>query len=66
MSINSKELSLWQLTNQHEHLLSELYNPETGEINEIVQAQLNALEPNIEKKCVAVSQWIRKMESENG
>jgi hypothetical protein len=59
MSISSKELSLWQLTNEHEYLLSQLYDSETGEVNEIVQAKLNALEPNIEKKCIAVSQWIR-------
>jgi hypothetical protein len=65
MSISSKELSLWQLTNEHEYLLSKLYDSETGEVNEIVQAKLNALEPNIEKKCIAVSQWIRKLESED-
>lgn len=60
----SKNLSLWQLTNDHQKLLSELYDHETGEVNEIVQAKLNELEPNIEKKCVAVGSWIRKIESE--
>lgn len=59
-----KEVSLWKLTNEHQLLLSQLYDQETGEVNEIVQAKLNALEPDIEKKCIAVSQWIRKMESE--
>ena len=59
-----KEVSLWKLTNDHQKLLNELYDHETGEVNEIVQAKLDALEPDIEKKCIAVSQWIRKMESE--
>lgn len=59
-----KELSLWQLTDEHQRLLSELYNYETGEINEIIQAKLDALEPTIEKKCIAVSKYIHKMESE--
>lgn len=61
---SQKELSLWKLTDEHQKLLSELYNEETGEINEIVQAKLDALEPTIEKKCVAVSKYIHKMESE--
>lgn len=62
--ISTKELSLWQLTNEHQQLLSQLYDHETGEINEIVQAKLNELEPDIEKKCLAVTKWIRKLESE--
>ncbi len=60
----NKELSLWQLTNEHQKLLSELYNFETGEINDIVQAKLDALEPNVEKKCISVSKYIQRMESE--
>lgn len=59
-----KDLSLWQLTNEHQKLLSELYDHETGEINEIVQAKLDLLEPTVEKKCIAVSKYIRKMESD--
>lgn len=64
MNNAEKSLSLWQLTNEYQQLLSELYDPETGEINEIVQARLNELEPSIENKCIAVTKWIRKMESE--
>lgn len=58
-----KNLSLWQLTNEHQKLISELYDPETGEVNEIVQAKLDQLEPNVEKKCIAVTKWIKKLES---
>jgi hypothetical protein len=64
MNSQNKNLSLWKLTNEHQKLLAELYDPETGEVNEIVQAKLDQLEPSIEKKCIAVTQWIRKMESE--
>ncbi len=59
-----KELSLWQLTNEHQKLLSQLYDFETGEVNELIQAQLNAIEPDIEKKCISVSKWIRHLEQE--
>lgn len=64
MLSNDKNLSLWQLTNEHQQLLSQLYDHDTGEINELVQARLNELEPSIEKKCIAVTKWIRKIESE--
>jgi Gp157 protein len=66
MSVNRKEqsLSLWHLTNEHTRLMQDLYDVETGEINDIVQAKLDALEPSIDQKCVAVSKWIRHMESQ--
>jgi hypothetical protein len=60
----SKNLSLWQLTSEHQKLLSELYDNETGEFNEIAEAKLNLLETDIEKKCIAVGGYIRKIESE--
>lgn len=59
-----KELSLWQLTQEHQNLLSQLYDYETGEVNEIVQAKLDALEPSIEKKCISITKYIRKLESD--
>jgi len=64
MITQNKDVSLWKLTNEHQKLLNELYDYETGEINELIQAKLDTLEPTIEKKCIAVTQWIRKLESE--
>lgn len=64
MNSTTKELTLWQLTNEHQKLLNELYDYETGEVNEIVQAKLNASFPTIEKKCIGVAQWIKKLESD--
>lgn len=61
---NQKDLSLWQMTNEHQKLLSELYDQETGEVNEIVHAKLESLYPDIEKKCVSVGKYINHLESE--
>jgi Siphovirus Gp157 len=60
----NQNLSLWQIGNKHQELFSQLYDPETGEVNMEIQAQLNALEPSIEKKCIALQSWINKLESE--
>lgn len=56
------ELSLWHLTEKHRELLSNLYNYETGEVNEVVQEELNKLIPNEEQKFIAVTKWIKKLE----
>jgi len=45
-------------------LFSQHYDPETGEVNEAVQKQIDDLEPSAEKKCIAIQSWIAKMESE--
>ena len=63
---SEKNLSLWQLTNEQQNLLNQLVNKETGEVDELIQERLNQLEPNIENKCLSVSKWIRKLESEKG
>ncbi len=59
-----KNLTLWQLTNEHQKLLSELYDFETGEVNEIVQAKLNALCKTEEEKCITTTHWMKKLESD--
>ena len=57
-------LTLWNLTREHQKLLSELYDYTTGEVNEIVQAKIDALFPKVEDKCIAYTHYIRKLESE--
>jgi hypothetical protein len=52
------------MTGEYQHLLSQLYDYETGEVNEIIQAKLDLLEPSIEKKCISVTHYIKKLESE--
>ena len=63
MSIQRKQ-SMWEIKNEYQSLLSQLYDYETGEINQEVDAQLTALSSTTEDKCIAVASWIKKMESE--
>ena len=60
----NKELSLYHLTEEYQNLLSKLYDYETGEVNQEVEAQVNALLPQVEAKCIAVAHWIKKLEAE--
>jgi hypothetical protein len=60
----NKSLSLYNLGNDYQHLFSQLYDAETGEVDEVVDAQLSALSTDVQKKCVAVATWIKSMESE--
>jgi Siphovirus Gp157 len=64
MTIQRNPMSFWQINMQYQGLLSQLYNPETGEVNEEVDAQLTALSTTAENKCIAVASWIKKLESE--
>lgn len=57
-------LSLYNLNKEYQELFFQLYDSETGEVNEEIQARLNALEPSIEKKCVAIASFIKKMEAD--
>jgi hypothetical protein len=52
------------MATEHRELLGQLFDHETGEINEFVQNKIDALEPNIEKKCIAIGQWIKLKEKE--
>lgn len=59
-----KELSLYHLGAKFQELLSQLSDPETGEVNVEKEAELNALFPSVEKKCIGVVQWIKKLEAD--
>lgn len=60
----SNSLSLYDLGSEYQRLIPQLYDPETGEVNQEVDAQLNALSPTSEQKCIAVASWIENMKSE--
>lgn len=57
-------MNLYQIGTEYQKLLSQLYNPETGEVDTEIDAQLNALSPTAEEKCLAVAKWIKHIESE--
>lgn len=62
--MSNASLSLYNLGNQYQDLLNKLYDHETGEIDQDVENELNQLAPSIEKKCVAVGTWLRKIEAD--
>ena len=49
---SSQSLSLYKIANEYQSLLNQLYDQETGEINEEVQEQIDALEPSAEKNVL--------------
>lgn len=57
-------LTLYQLTKEHELLLSQLVDPETGEVNLEIEKQLSESSQSIEKKCISVASYIQHLESE--
>lgn len=57
-------LSLYQLGNEYQNLLSQLYDAETGEVNQEVDEALSALSATTEQKCIAITSWIKKLESD--
>lgn len=63
MSIQRNK-SFYDIGSEYLALLPELYNTETGEVNMEIQAQIDALEQDGEKKCIAVSSYIKKLEAE--
>lgn len=63
MSIQ-KSASLWQIKSDYQSLLSDLYDHETGEINQEIDLKLCELADSAENKCIAVASWIKQMQSE--
>jgi|ERR1700722_5243455 len=57
-------LSLYQLTHEHSLLLSQLYDHETGEVNQEIEDKLSASSQSVDKKCLSVASYIQHLESE--
>lgn len=57
-------ISLYKLATEHQALLSQLYDEETGEVNEDIEIKINELMPTTESKCISVAHWIKKREAE--
>jgi hypothetical protein len=60
----SNSLSLYHISKEYQALFAQLYDKETGEVNQKVEAQVNELLPAIEAKCINVANWIKKLEAE--
>jgi len=57
-------ISLFQLSKEYDVLLSQLYNRETGEVNQEIEAQINSLSMTTEKKCLSIASYIKNLESD--
>jgi|ERR1700685_1101125 len=62
--MNAINLSLYQLTNEHDFLLSQLYDHETGEVNQEIENKLMQLDSTAVKKCTSIASYIRRMEAD--
>lgn len=59
-----KSLSLYHLSTEMQNLMARLFDPETGEIDEAVDAELNATTQTANAKCLAVASVIKRLEAE--
>lgn len=57
-------MKLYQIREEYESVLNELYDPDTGEINESSFDRLNKVKESLETKAIAVSAFIKNMDAE--
>jgi hypothetical protein len=58
-------MKLYQLTDDYEKVLGELYDDETGEVSETSLSKLNAIGDALENKAIALASFIKNMEAES-
>jgi len=57
-------ISLFQLSKEYDLLLSNLYDQETGEVNQDIENKINELSLTTEKKCLSIASYIKNLESD--
>lgn len=57
-------ISLYHIGIEYQNLLNQLYDYETGEVNQEVEAKINELTDVADTKCIAVASYIKNMELE--
>ena len=57
-------MNLYSIAQEYSELLSNLYDPETGEVDETSLIRLNEMKETLENKCIAVASYIENMEAE--
>ncbi len=62
--MNNQKITLWEIGSEYQKLLPQLFDQETGEINELVEQKLNQISGSAEEKCKAVANWIKSIEHE--
>jgi hypothetical protein len=59
----SNSLSLYHLGLEHQKLFANLYDRETGEVDEEVEKALNAISKTTEQKCIGIASFIKTLEA---
>lgn len=57
-------MSLYEIANKYQEVLSKTFDPETGEVNENAIALLELAELDVKEKSIAVASYIKNMEAE--
>lgn len=57
-------MRLYDIANEYQNILNELYDPETGEVNESALLKLEQVETSLDKKAIALASFIRNMDAE--
>jgi Gp157 protein len=58
-----RSLTLYQMSSEYEFLSEDLYDYETGVVNETALARLNELEDSMENKCINITRLFRSIEA---
>ena len=56
-------LSLYNMSEQYQFLVNDLYDPETGVVDETALERLNALEDSIQNKCINITKLFKSIEA---
>lgn len=57
-------IKLYEIADEYKDLLNNLYNDETGEIDETIMDRLNALDKPMQDKCINTVRALKSMEAE--
>ena len=57
-------IQLYKIADQYEHLLSQLYDPDTGEINQEIAAQLEITKDEGNEKVISVAAHLKNVDAE--
>lgn len=57
-------MKLYEISNEYQSILNNMYDPETGEVNKESMSKLNEITESLDKKCVAVACYIENIKAE--
>lgn len=57
-------MNLYEIANEYQSILSQTFDPETGEVDEIAMNALDHVKADIKEKGIAIACYIKNMEAE--